>query len=320
MPGEDAASSVPLDARIEWEYVLESIALVLTVFCCLVSSLLVVDHLRHWKHHRQQMYILSIVFMAPLFAIDSYVGMLELGNSEWVLFVLDSIKECYEAWTIACFLSLMYSYLNITRRQEGQIVVPDGLKGRHLHHTFPFNYFMGEHMVVESNSLHRLEWWAYQFVFIRPVLSLVELATMLTLDENSVFASWLSFIDLIILNISVTMAVYALILFYHAFEHELRPHRPLAQFLCVKGVVFFCFWQGIILEALAYFGIVHKDHWYSVEEVEYAIQCFLVCVEMGVIFSLAHMYAFSARTYKPHYKKDDEPASKDSPTNKPHSH
>jgi hypothetical protein len=39
------------------------------------------------------------------------------------------------------------------------------------------------------------------------------------------------------------MALYALVLFYHLFAKELAPHKPLAQFLCIKGIVFFSFWQ-----------------------------------------------------------------------------
>ena len=37
-----------------------------------------------------------------------------------------------------------------------------------------------------------------------------------------------------VLNVSVSLAVYALMALYHAFQAELAPHRPLAQILCIK--------------------------------------------------------------------------------------
>jgi len=104
----------------------------------------------------------------------------------------------------------------------------------------------------------------------------------------------------IILNISVSLAVYALMMIYHAFAEELAPHRPLAQFLSIKGVVFFAFWQGIVLEALAYFGVIHDQQLYKVEEIEYELQNILVTIEMAFIFSLVHVYAF---THEPYVKQ-----------------
>ena len=75
---------------------------------------------------------------------------------------------------------------------------------------------------------------------------------------------------------------------YHAFQAELAPHRPLAQILCIKvrtkraarsyptrlmpcmceycvasqGVVFFAFWQSMLVELAEYMGWLHQDHWW----------------------------------------------------------
>lgn len=57
------------------------------------------------------------------------------------------------------------------------------------------------------------------------------------------YPNWLSWIFTIILNISVSLALYSLVVFYHVFAKELAPHNPLAKFMCIKGIVFFCFWQ-----------------------------------------------------------------------------
>lgn len=114
----------------------------------------------------------------------------------------------------------------------------------------------------------------------------------------------------VILNVSVSLALYALVLFYHAFAKELAPHSPLAKFLCVKGIVFFSFWQGLVLQALAALGIIRSHHiWLEVDQIEEAIQNLLVCVEM-VIFAAVQNYAFDASPYtgknKAKLKKKDE--------------
>ena len=66
-------------------------------------------------------------------------------------------------------------------------------------------------------------------------------------------------------------------------------------------MVAFAFWQGVILSVLVRLGVVHGSHWYSTEEIDEGIQNFLVCIEMGAIFSFAHDYAFTAAEYMPGY-------------------
>lgn len=44
---------------------------------------------------------------------------------------------------------------------------------------------------------------------------------------------------------SVTFAMYALIQFYHQTRGELAHQRPFMKLLCIKLVIFFCFWQSV---------------------------------------------------------------------------
>ena len=74
---------------------------------------------------------------------------------------------------------------------------------------------------------------------IRPVCSIL----MIALQIIGFYPSWLSWTFTIVLNLSVSLALYSLVVFYHVFAKELAPHNPLAKFLCIKGIVFFCFWQ-----------------------------------------------------------------------------
>ena len=132
-------------------------------------------------------------------------------------------------------------------------------------------------------------------MFIRPTVAIISLILELYFPD---LYSKLYYVITIVLNVSVSLAVYALMMLYHAFKEELKPHRPLAQFLCIKGVVFFAFWQGVLLELFAWMGWIHDGMLYKTEQIEYEVQYLLVCIEMGFLFTFAHNYAFNADFYK----------------------
>ena len=48
----------------------------------------------------------------------------------------------------------------------------------------------------------------------------------------------------IVYNISVSLSLYALFLFYFATKDLLSPYSPMLKFLMVKSVIFLSFWQG----------------------------------------------------------------------------
>jgi len=259
-----------------------------TALSCLMSGILILQHLTHYTNPRVQRNIIFIILMVPLFAVDSYIGLIEAEGSETLCLVLDSIKECYEAFVIASFMELMYALLDVHEDKE----VPDSLKGRHVHLFFPFTLVYRHGMHLDQKSLRTMKGWCTQFVVLRPLISVLALVLQVY-GKLDAFYTYIS----IVLNISVTVAVTALMIFYHTFDKELAPNRPLAKFLCIKGVVFFAFWQGIALEVLVYLKVLHEGHWWTTEEVSNAIQNFLVCVEMGLLFSFAHLYAFDAKPY-----------------------
>ena len=48
----------------------------------------------------------------------------------------------------------------------------------------------------------------------------------------------------IIYNISVSLALYGLFLFYYSTKELLKPFEPLIKFFTIKSVIFLSFWQG----------------------------------------------------------------------------
>ncbi|KAL8127182.1 hypothetical protein AgCh_014197 [Apium graveolens] len=76
--------------------------------------------------------------MAPIYAVVSYVGLLKFRGSEAFFMFLESLKEFYEGLVMAKFLALLYAYLNISISES---IVPDEVKGREIHHSFPMTLF-----------------------------------------------------------------------------------------------------------------------------------------------------------------------------------
>ncbi|NP_001312126.1 transmembrane protein 184C-like [Nicotiana tabacum] len=255
------------------------------------SIQLVTEHFMSWKKPKEQKAIIIIVLMAPLYAIDSFIGLIDFMGSKPFFTFLDSVKECYEAIVMAKFLALMYTYLNISISKN---IVPDEIKGRQIHHSFPMTLFQPHTAHLNHHTLKLLKNWTWQFVVIRPVCSIL----MIALQLLGVYPSWVSWTFTMILNISVSLALYSLVIFYHVFAKELAPHKPLAKFLCVKGIVFFVFWQGILLEILVSLGIIRSQHfWLDVEHIQEGIQNVLVIVEM-VFFAIFMRHAYSAAPYR----------------------
>ena len=86
--------------------------------------------------------------------------------------------------------------------------------------------------------------------------------------------------------------MYCLILFYYAFKEDLAGISPLAKFITIKSVVFFSFWQAVLISILFTAGLIKPDpRWttYNEQNVALGIQDFLICVEM-FIASIAHHY------------------------------
>lgn len=72
-----------------------------STFCVMIavhfSMKLISEHVLNWKKPKEQKAIIIIILMAPLYAVDSYVGLINFFGSETFFTFLDSIKECYEA-------------------------------------------------------------------------------------------------------------------------------------------------------------------------------------------------------------------------------
>ena len=267
-----------------------------------LSVRLVYLHFTHWYMPSVQKYVVRILWMVPLYAIQSW---LSLRFRESRIYI-DTIRDLYEAYVIASFL---YYLIELLGGQDALVRMfrakarADPEAARHLgHHAFPLNFVL-QPWELGIEFMLQCKHGVLQYVVVKAI------ATVLTFGFQSLgwygegefrwdkAYPYLAFF----LNMSVMHALYCLVKLFHAVNDELRhpiDWHPLGKFLCVKGVVFFTWWQGVIIFYLYAHGIIDDIGSWTGEEVSNGLIDYCVCIEM-VAFAIAHSYTFTYTEYLP---------------------
>lgn len=91
---------------------------------------------------------------------------------------------------------------------------------------------------------------------------------------------------MIINNFSQAWAIYVLMLFYLAMHTELQPLNPLRKFVTIKLVVFFSFWQGLVITLLCSLEVLrpHSSWRTYTDRIDFSggLQDTIICIEMCV--------------------------------------
>lgn len=277
--------------------------------CCLASCsltlLLICNHRSNYSQPVIQRKIVSIAWMVPVYSLESW---LSLGFPRHAPF-LDMVRDCYEAYVVYIFFSLCVAYIGRVDRENvdpSKVLLALQLE-RSISHPQPFNRcFNPINLVTSSNSfIVKCKFNILQFVVMKPLCTFA--AWILALcgkyrDGDIDFSLgyvYLATVD----NISVCFSLYYLTLFYMATKTALVPHSPLPKFLCIKFVIFFSWWQSVILAVLCWLGLLtegvgpDQDPGVECQEVATSIQNVLVQVEM-LLVAVAHLRVFSAAPFK----------------------
>lgn len=106
----------------------------------------------------------------------------------------------------------------------------------------------------------------------------------------------------ILTNVSQCYALYCLIFFYFATKNELSPIRPVGKFLSVKALVFFTWWQSVLISVLYQMDMIpnykasNTDKRWDSEDVAKGIQDYCICIEMFVA-AIVHSFVFPHSEY-----------------------
>ncbi|ERL91943.1 transmembrane protein 184C [Dendroctonus ponderosae] len=255
----------------------------------------IIQHVIHYTQPSLQKHIIRILWMVPIYALNAWLGLTYPEASVYV----DSARECYEAYVIYNFMKYLLNYLNMEMDLEASLECKPQVK-----HIFPMcclpNWEMGRPFV------HICKHGILQYTVMRPLTTAISfICKICNVYGDGQFKFNVAFPYLVLINnISQSSAMYCLIMFYKASKAELQPMKPLPKFLCIKAVVFFSFFQGVLIAFFVYTGAISSSE-PDIDGVSLStrLQDFLVCIEM-CLAAIAHHYSFS---YLPYVSPETRP-------------
>jgi len=266
----------------------------------LVTCHQIYKHLKFYTIPDEQRYIVRILFIVPIYSFDSWLSLMLFNKNDRYIYV-DTVRNCYEAFVIYNFLCLCYDgYLG------GESSIMAEIRGKPTRTSWLTCTCCLAGSTYSIATLRFCKQATLQFCFIKPPLAIITLIFQsygLYKDGDFNVQSGYLYIT-IIYNISVTLALFALAVFYHATREMLKPFDPVLKFFVVKSVIFLSFWQGVLLSLLEAVGAItpvsvggtDKEE-LGVGTVAAGIQNFLICVEM-FFAAIALRYAFPYQIYQ----------------------
>ncbi|MFT7798811.1 transmembrane protein 184A-like isoform X2 [Arapaima gigas] len=271
----------------------------------LITCHQIYTHLRSYTVPNEQRYIIRILFIVPIYAFDSWLSLLFISNHQYYVY-FDSVRDCYEAFVIYNFLSLSFEYLG------GESAIMSEIRGKPIQSSCLYGTCCLAGISYSIGFLRFCKQATLQFCVVKPVMAVITILLQAFgkyHDGDFNVTGGYLYIT-IIYNFSVSLALYALFLFYFATSDLLRPFEPVLKFLTIKSVIFLSFWQGMVLAILERCGVIPEalvidGHKVGAGTVAAGWQNFIICIEM-FFAAIALRYAFTCTVYQEKDRKSPE--------------
>jgi hypothetical protein len=209
--------------------------------------------------------------------------------------IIEPIREIYEAFVIYTFYKLLVLMLGGERK-----IILMTVNKEPTSHPFPNSLFLKKVNISDPHHFLTIKRCILQYVWVKPLLYLIILVTSVLgiYDVNDVSSTsifvWLG----IFYNMSVTLSLYSLAMFWKCLYSELSIFNPWRKFLCVKLIIFASYWQGLIIGLFTWLGMFKDVN--TLKEINNTsnggnlgiqLQNGLLCLEM-VFFAWLHWNSF----------------------------
>jgi len=254
-------------------------------------------HLRYYSCPNEQRWIVRILFIVPIYSFDSWLSLLFFSHEQTYVY-FNTVRDCYEAFVIYSFLSLCYEYLG------GESSIMSEIRGKPIKSSWVYCTccLVGKQYTI--GFLRFCKQATLQFCVVKPLMAVITLILQpFGLYKDGDFSPQSGYLYItIIYNISISLALYALFLFYFATKDLLASYDPVLKFLTVKSVIFLSFWQGMLMAVLEKVGVISPlyseegEMATNVGTVAAGYQNFIVCIEM-FFAAIALRFAFPYNLY-----------------------
>mmetsp|Transcript_24918 Transcript_24918/g.48541 ORF Transcript_24918/g.48541 Transcript_24918/m.48541 type:complete len:458 (+) Transcript_24918:111-1484(+) len=245
------------------------------------SSAHILRHLR-WNKTKLWRCTARILVVVPIYALSAW-GCLMLEDSErgWAeLFTLT--REGYEAVAIVSFMQFMLTFLK-GPKHLAKLLVERGQAP--FRHPWPLRlvlrpYQPGPHFVA-AVVVGIMQYIPTMFIIFMINLSIWKFGEM----DCCRLLHRMALLPKIAKAASCAFAMYNLVLFYHQTHTHLEHIRPVLKFMGIKGIVFFTFWQELVIALLVRLQVVpnpktHLHNEWTQAEIADGIKNMLLCIEM----------------------------------------
>jgi len=268
-------------ASLEFHNIAWILAGVCSVLACILSFIQIYKHLCNYTNPSQQKHIVRILLMVPIYAVDSFLSF----RFYWLDIYFDVARDCYEAFVIYTFYSLLIEYVGgyqhgkeiFSQKPSFKLVIPLSCITVH----------------AKRGLLRWCKRMTLQYVLVRPSMTILTLILQIMSQYCPGNFSpirgyfWITGANFI----SVSLAMYALVLFYSVSREEIASYKPIPKFLSVKFIIFLSFWQTVLVALfVSVHGIQDTTYWTS-DEIATGFQNGLLCGEM-LIAAVWHFKAF----------------------------
>ncbi len=269
-----------------------------------------VRHHSNWTEPQGQISIVRIVMMVPIYSLTSWLAII---CSKYAIY-FSLFRDSYEAIVLYEFFCLLIHYFDKEAPNYFHTLPPiiDGRSRTIIKRSFidyfseyvetpwPFPFCILPNIIPGAKFFNFTKACVTQYVFIKPILSfLAVLLHMKSYYHTGHFVIsdgylWIT----VICNISMSISLYMLVIFYLFIVDVIeKNHEPLYKFMSIKVLIFFIFWQSLLITLLYSFDLLPLLFEWDSYRSTITLENILVCIEMFFI-SITHLWIYSYEPYK----------------------